>query len=46
MKISLTSVLVDDQAKALKFYSAMLGFQKKKGIDQPHWPFSMIPAGI
>ena len=29
MKITLTSVLVDDQAKALDFYTRVLGFQKK-----------------
>ncbi|GFG67954.1 hypothetical protein MKUB_54440 [Mycobacterium kubicae] len=29
MKITLTSVLVDDQDKALQFYTDKLGFQKK-----------------
>ncbi len=33
MKISLTSVLVDDQAKALAFYTDVLGFRKK--TDMP-----------
>jgi catechol 2,3-dioxygenase-like lactoylglutathione lyase family enzyme len=32
MKIHLTSVLVDDQAKALGFYSDVLGFTKKADI--------------
>ena len=32
MKIIVTSVLVDDQAKALKFYTEMLGFVKKEDI--------------
>lgn len=32
MKIDLTSVLVDDQDKALKFYTEVLGFEKKKEI--------------
>ena len=32
MKIVLTSVLVDDQEKALKFYTDVLGFVKKKDI--------------
>jgi catechol 2,3-dioxygenase-like lactoylglutathione lyase family enzyme len=32
MKIHLTSVLVDDQAKALAFYTDVLGFQKKTEI--------------
>ena len=29
MQIKLTSVFVDDQDKALKFYTDVLGFQKK-----------------
>ena len=29
MKIKLTSVFVDDQDKALKLYTEVLGFQKK-----------------
>ena len=33
MRINLTSVLVDDQDKALKFYTEVLGFQKK--VDVP-----------
>lgn len=32
MKIKLTSVLVDDQEKALKFYTGVLGFIKKTEI--------------
>ena len=32
MKIKLTSVLVDDQDKALKFYTGVLGFVKKRDI--------------
>lgn len=32
MKINLTSVLVDDQAKALRFYTEVLGFVKKTEI--------------
>jgi len=36
MKIVLTSVLVDDQAKALQFYTEVLGFIKK--IDIPLGP--------
>jgi predicted enzyme related to lactoylglutathione lyase len=32
MKIKLTSVLVDDQDKALKFYTEILGFIKKREI--------------
>ncbi|WNG15360.1 VOC family protein [Cystobacter fuscus] len=33
MRINLTSVMVDDQAKALKFYTEVLGFVTK--VDQP-----------
>jgi catechol 2,3-dioxygenase-like lactoylglutathione lyase family enzyme len=33
MRINLTSVLVDDQAKALAFYTEKLGFVKKADID-------------
>jgi catechol 2,3-dioxygenase-like lactoylglutathione lyase family enzyme len=32
MRISLTSVLVDDQEKALRFYTDVLGFVKKRDI--------------
>ena len=32
MRIVVTSVLVDDQAKALQFYTEVLGFQKKADI--------------
>ena len=32
MKIKVTSVMVDDQDKALKFYTEKLGFLKKKEI--------------
>src|SRR5262245_50273235 len=32
MRITLTSVLVDDQDKALRFYTDILGFQKKTEI--------------
>jgi catechol 2,3-dioxygenase-like lactoylglutathione lyase family enzyme len=33
MRIVVTSVLVDDQAKALAFYTDVLGFVKKADID-------------
>ena len=33
MKINLTSVLVDDQAKALEFYTDVLGFVKKSDVQ-------------
>src|SRR6266700_3252113 len=32
MRINLTSVLVDDQDKALRFYTDVLGFEKKTEI--------------
>ena len=34
MKIKLTSVHVDDQEKALRFYTDVLGFQKKADFSQ------------
>lgn len=32
MKIKLTSIFVDDQAKALEFYTEVLGFVKKQDV--------------
>jgi catechol 2,3-dioxygenase-like lactoylglutathione lyase family enzyme len=32
MRIKLTSIMVDDQAKALQFYTDLLGFKKKHDI--------------
>ncbi|MDA3628871.1 VOC family protein [Saccharopolyspora oryzae] len=32
MKIYVTSIFVDDQSKALEFYTEVLGFQKKRDI--------------
>ena len=32
MRINLTSVFVDDRAKALRFYSEVLGFVKKTEV--------------
>src|SRR6202451_1892618 len=34
MKIKLTSVYVDDQVKALRFYTEVLGFAKKADFSQ------------
>jgi len=34
MKIKLTSVFVDDQDKALRFYTEVLGFVKKADVSQ------------
>jgi catechol 2,3-dioxygenase-like lactoylglutathione lyase family enzyme len=37
MKVVVTSVLVDDQTKALEFYTKILGFQKKEDVPLgPH----------
>jgi catechol 2,3-dioxygenase-like lactoylglutathione lyase family enzyme len=33
MRIHLTSVYVDDQDKALRFYTEILGFEKKEEVD-------------
>src|SRR5688572_14431665 len=33
MKIKLTSVSIDDYDKALKFYTEIMGFQKKHDMD-------------
>jgi predicted enzyme related to lactoylglutathione lyase len=40
MKIKLTSVYVDDQAKALRFYTEVLGFTKK--ADFSNGPFRWL----
>jgi catechol 2,3-dioxygenase-like lactoylglutathione lyase family enzyme len=45
MKIYLTSVLIDDQDKALRFYTDVLGFAKKTDIDlgEARWLTVMAP---
>ena len=47
MKIILSSVLVDDQEKALNFYTDKLGFQKKEDISmgQYRWLTVTSPEG-
>jgi catechol 2,3-dioxygenase-like lactoylglutathione lyase family enzyme len=40
MRIKLTSLMVDDQDKALKFYTGVLGFQKKHEI--PMGPYKWL----
>ena len=42
MKIKLTSVLVDDQEKALKFYTNVLGFVKKQDIPVGEFKFLTV----
>jgi catechol 2,3-dioxygenase-like lactoylglutathione lyase family enzyme len=48
MKITLTSVCVDDQAKALAFYVGVLGFVKKLDMELPggagRWLTVVSPA--
>jgi predicted enzyme related to lactoylglutathione lyase len=43
MKIKLTSVYVDDQAKALRFYTEVLGFAKK--ADFSNGPYRWLTVG-
>lgn len=43
MKIRLTSVYVDDQEKALRFYTEVLGFAKK--ADVTNGPFRWLTVG-
>jgi predicted enzyme related to lactoylglutathione lyase len=47
MKIILTSVMVDDQDKALKFYTEVLGFVKKNDIPVggARWLTVVSPEG-
>jgi catechol 2,3-dioxygenase-like lactoylglutathione lyase family enzyme len=44
MKIALTSVYVDDQDKALRFYTEVLGFAKKGRFQQR--AISMADRGL
>jgi predicted enzyme related to lactoylglutathione lyase len=45
MKIKLTSVFVDDQDKALKFYTDILGFAKKMDFSAgPYRWLTVVPA--
>jgi catechol 2,3-dioxygenase-like lactoylglutathione lyase family enzyme len=47
MKINVTSVLGDDQAKALRFYTEVLGFVKKRDIPlgEDSWLTLVSPEG-
>jgi catechol 2,3-dioxygenase-like lactoylglutathione lyase family enzyme len=47
MKIKLTSIMVDDQNKALKFYTEVLGFVKKMEIPvgEYRWLTVVSPDG-
>ena len=42
MKIVFTSIIVDNQEKALMFYTQVLGFQKK--VDVPAGKFRWLPV--
>ena len=45
MKIGLTSIYVDDQEKALRFYADVLGFVKKTDVSQgPYRWLTVAPA--
>ena len=46
MRITVTSVLVEDQAKALAFYTDVLGFQKKQDVPlgEHRWLTVVSPA--
>jgi predicted enzyme related to lactoylglutathione lyase len=48
VKIKLSSVIVDDQSKALKFYTEVLGFVKKTDIPvgQARWLTVASPEAI
>jgi catechol 2,3-dioxygenase-like lactoylglutathione lyase family enzyme len=47
MKIKLNSIMVDDQAKALSFYTEVLGFVKKRDIPvgEFRWLTVVSPEG-
>jgi glyoxylase I family protein len=48
LKIKLNSIMVDDQEKALRFYTDVLGFAKSKDIDVGgglRWITVVAPAG-
>ena len=44
MKIVITSVLVDDQEKALRFYRDILGFQKKTDVPMGEYRWLTVVA--
>jgi catechol 2,3-dioxygenase-like lactoylglutathione lyase family enzyme len=46
MRINLTSVLVDDQDKALRFYTEVLGFERKHDVPmgEHRWITVVSPA--
>ncbi|HET9744276.1 MAG TPA: VOC family protein [Chitinophagaceae bacterium] len=51
MKVKVTSVLVDDQKKALKFYTEILGFVKKTDVPMGEYSWLTVvskeePGGV
>jgi predicted enzyme related to lactoylglutathione lyase len=44
MKIKVTKIYVDDQSKALRFYTEVLDFAKKTDFSQG--PFSLADRGL
>jgi catechol 2,3-dioxygenase-like lactoylglutathione lyase family enzyme len=44
MRITLTSIMVDDQDKALRFYTEVLGFQKKDDIPVGEYRWITVTA--
>jgi predicted enzyme related to lactoylglutathione lyase len=45
MQVRLTSVLVDDQKKALKFYTEILGFVKKTDVPMGEYSWLTVVSG-
>jgi len=46
MKIALTSVMVDDQAKALEFYTKVLGFVVKHDVPMGEYRWLTVVSPI
>jgi catechol 2,3-dioxygenase-like lactoylglutathione lyase family enzyme len=44
MRIKLTSIFVDDQAKALRFYTEVLGFVKKEDVPLGEYSWLTVVA--
>jgi predicted enzyme related to lactoylglutathione lyase len=47
MRIKLTSIMVDDQAKALQFYTEVMGFKKRRDfpVGEYRWITVISPEG-
>jgi predicted enzyme related to lactoylglutathione lyase len=45
LRIKLTSIMVDDQEKALRFYTDVLGFQKKHDIPVGEYRWITVTSG-